>query len=124
MMTDQKRGCLVQMVTAAEWPSFFYRLAGFHRGRPVRVTAEGIVNMPSALLLDVALTYSDAGAAVDVITGAADASYTTAIQGIDLVWAIHDGVGKLIAVDITGKDGRYATLCFDHNGRDGRHSPL
>jgi hypothetical protein len=100
----------MQMVTASQWPSFFSRLAGFHRGQPVSVEPEGRVTLhdgvlPTAPLLDVAFSHANGRAVVSVITGTAEAPRTTSIQDVNLVWAIHDMAERLIAVEIIRKGG-------------------
>ena len=90
------------MIMSSDWPSFFADLAQSHQGRPVTIEQDGdsLLENPAGKgePLQGIEFRSHHRHKVLVITTAAQ-TYT--IEGPNLIWAVRDEQGELVAVEVS-----------------------
>jgi hypothetical protein len=84
------------------WPTFFSDVAQKYGGQPVSFEAgeDLLVDNPPASQVPLLGIEYEQHKGVIISTGSGTAAETYAVEAPDLVWAIHDEDGKLVAVEI------------------------
>ena len=102
----------MRVISDTEWQTFFADLVQKYRGQIVS-TAMGqdllVDNPPQAKVVLLGIAY-DKHNGVVISTRSDVTTETHGVKSPDLVWAVYDEDGKLVAVEIIGEDGRNLIL--------------
>jgi hypothetical protein len=111
-MTENESLHDMRMISSNHWPTFFSDVAQKYGGQPVSFEAgeDLLVDNPPASQVPLLGIEYEQHKGVIISTGSGTAAETYAVEAPDLVWAIHDEDGKLVAVEIIARDGRNLIL--------------
>jgi hypothetical protein len=102
----------MRMITNDHWKTFFGDLAQKYQGQPVSFElGEDLLldNPPADEVPLLGIEYGKhKGVVITAGSGAETQKYV--VKALDLVWAIHDEQGTLVAVEIIAEDGRNLIL--------------
>ena len=114
-MTENESTHDMQMISNSKWQTFFADLVQKYRGQLVSIeVGEDLLvdNPPPAKVPLLGVEYHRHKGVV-VSTGSDAATETHSVKAPDLVWAVHSEDGKLVAVEIVGRDDRNLILYLE-----------
>ncbi len=105
------------MIMTYQWPSFFADLAKHQQGRPVTLEQDGnlLLNNPPgemAVLEGIDFQSGHRHDAIIFTMGGGPAAQTFRVEAPNLIWAVQDEHGSVVAVEILDGDERNVNVQF------------
>ena len=110
-MKENERPHDMQMISSSQWLTFFADLSRY-QGQLVslEIDEDLLADDPTSGKAPLLRVEYDKHKGVTISTGSGTAAQTYTVKTPDLVWAIHDEHGRLLAVETIGRDGRKLIL--------------